>query len=150
MRFDPITQMGKIDIQINKNIELSKQRNKLYESLPKKEKPKYSNILFLYIDAISRPEFIRSMKETQKFISKYYNSTKYSFYQMLKYQNFIFFTQQNVNPMFFGESMFNSNGSSILIAKGLTAAGATVLKHNVASFVEKAGGKLNGTLYIVR
>lgn len=43
-----------------------------------------------------------------------------------------------------------SNGSSILIAKGLTAAGATVLKHNVASFVEKAGGKLNGTLYIVR
>jgi hypothetical protein len=66
LRFDPITQMGKIDIQINKNIELSKQRNKLYESLPKKEKPKYSNILFLYIDAISRPEFIRSMKETQK------------------------------------------------------------------------------------
>ena len=43
-----------------------------------------------------------------------------------------------------------SNGSSILIAKGLTAAGATVLKHNVASFVERAGGKLNGTLYIVR
>lgn len=43
-----------------------------------------------------------------------------------------------------------SNGSSILIAKGLTAAGATVLKHNVTSFVEKAGGKLNGTLYIVR
>ena len=114
LKFDPITQMGKIDIQINKNIELSKQRNKLYESLPKKEKPKYSNILFLYIDAISRPEFIRSMKETQKFISKYYNSTKYSFYQMLKYQNFIFFTQQNVNPMFFGESMFNSNGTSIL------------------------------------
>ena len=33
---------------------------------------------------------------------------------MLKYQNFIFFTQQNVNPMFFGESMFNSNGTSIL------------------------------------
>lgn len=43
-----------------------------------------------------------------------------------------------------------SNGSSILIAKGLTAAGATVLKHNIASFVEKAGGNLNGTLYIVR
>ena len=114
LKFDPITQMGQIDIEIMKNIKLSQERTKLYEKLPKKEKPKYSNILFLYIDAISRPEFIRSMKETQKFISKYYNSSKYSFYQMLKYQNFIFFTQQNVNPMFFGESMFNSNGSSIL------------------------------------
>ena len=115
LNFDPITQMGQIDISINKNQELIKTRKKLYESLPLKEKPKYSNILFLYIDAISRPEFIRSMKNTQNFLSKYYyNSSKYSFYQMLKYQNFIFFTQQNVNPMFFGESMFNSNGTSIL------------------------------------
>ena len=115
LNFDPITQMGQIDISINKNQELIKTRKKLYESLPLKEKPKYSNILFLYIDAISRPEFIRSMKHTQNFLSKYYyNSSKYSFYQMLKYQNFIFFTQQNVNPMFFGESMFNSNGTSIL------------------------------------
>ena len=115
LKFDPITQMGKIDIEINKNTRISKERKKLYDSLPNKEKPKYSNILFLYIDAISRPEFIRSMKETQEFLSKkYYNSSKYSFYQMLKYQNFIFFTQQNVNPMFFGESMFNSNGTSIL------------------------------------
>ena len=114
LKFDPITQMGKIDIEINKNNKLIKERNKIYKSLSKKEKPKYSNILFLYIDAISRPEFIRSMKQTQKFLSKYYNSSKYSFYQMLKYQNFIFFTQQNVNPMFFGESMFNSNGTSIL------------------------------------
>ena len=114
LKFDPITQMGEINIEINKNEKLSKKRKKLYESLTSKEKPKYSNILFLYIDAISRPEFIRSMKETQRFLSKYYNSSKYSFYQMLKYQNFIFFTQQNVNPMFFGESMFNSNGTSIL------------------------------------
>ena len=114
LNFDPITQMGKVDINIYKNIQLIEERKKLYDSLPKKEKPKYANILFLYIDAISRPEFIRSMKHTQNFLAKYYNSTKYSFYQMLKYQNFIFFTQQNVNPMFFGESMFNSNGTSIL------------------------------------
>ena len=114
LNFDPITQMGKIDINIYKNPKLIKERKKLYETLQKKERPKYNNILFLYIDAISRPEFLRSMKHTQNFLSKYYNSTKYSFYQMMKYQNFIFFTQQNVNPMFFGESMFNSNGTSIL------------------------------------
>ena len=114
LKFDTITQLGQINIEINKNEKLSKERKNIYDSLPIKEKPKYKNILFLYIDAISRPEFIRSMKETQKFINKYHNSSKYSFYQMLKYQNFIFFTQQNVNPMFFGESMFNSNGTSIL------------------------------------
>ena len=114
LNFDPINKMGKIDIKINKNEKMSKERNNIYESLLPEEKPKYKNILFIYIDAISRPEFVRAMKHTEKFLSKYYNSEEKSFYQMMKYQNFIFFTQQNVNPMFFGESMFNSNGTSIL------------------------------------
>ena len=114
LRFDPLTEMGKIDIRINRNETLAKERNDIYNSLLPKDKPKYNNILFLYIDAISRPEFIRAMKNTEKFLSKYYNSSEKSFYQMMKYHNFIFFTQQNVNPMFFGESMFNSNGTSIL------------------------------------
>ena len=114
LKFDPITKMGNININIIKNETLSKERNDIYNSILPKDKPKYNNILFLYIDAISRPEFLRSMKHTIEFISKYYNSTEKSFYQMMKYQNFIFFTQQNVNPMFFGESMFNSNGTSIL------------------------------------
>ena len=114
LKFDPITQMGNIDIKINKKEKIANERNKIYNSLLPKDKPKYNNILFLYIDAISRPEFVRSMKNTEKFLSKYYNSTEKSFYQMMKYQNFIFFTQQNVNPMFFGESMFNANGTSIL------------------------------------
>ena len=114
LKFDPITKMGDINIKINKKENLAKERNNIYNSLLPKDKPKYSDILFIYIDAISRPEFVRSMKHTEKFLSKYYNSTEKSFYQMMKYQNFIFFTQQNVNPMFFGESMFNSNGTSIL------------------------------------
>lgn len=114
LKFDPITKMGNINITINKKENLAKERNDLYNSLLPRDKPKYSNILFIYIDAISRPEFVRAMKHTEKYLSKYYNSTEKSFYQMMKYQNFIFFTQQNVNPMFFGESMFNSNGTSIL------------------------------------
>ena len=114
LKFDPITKMGNINIKINKKENVAKKRNDIYNSLLPKDKPKYNNILFIYIDAISRPEFVRSMKHTEKFISKYYNSSEKSFYQMMKYQNFIFFTQQNVNPMFFGESMFNSNGTSIL------------------------------------
>lgn len=114
LKFDPISKMGNIEIKINKKEKLAKERNDIFNNLLPKDKPKYNNILFLYIDAISRPEFLRSMKHTEKFISKYFNSTEKSFYQMMKYQNFIFFTQQNVNPMFFGESMFNSNGTSIL------------------------------------
>ena len=114
IKFDVLTNMGNINIKINKKEKISKERNEIYNSLLHKNKPKYSNILFLYIDAISRQEFVRSMKHTEKFLSKYYISKEKSFYQMMKYQNFIFFTQQNVNPMFFGESMFNSNGTSIL------------------------------------
>ena len=114
LKFDPVTEMGKIDIKINRNEILAKERNDIYNTLLPKDKPKYNNILFLYIDAISRPEFIRAMKNTEKYLSKYINSSEKSFYQMMKYHNFIFFTQQNVNPMFFGESMFNSNGTSIL------------------------------------
>lgn len=114
LKFDSLTKMGKIDIKINRNETLVKERNEIYNNLLPKDKPKYNNILFLYIDAISRPEFIRAMKNTEKFLSKYFNSSEKSFYQMMKYHNFIFFTQQNVNPMFFGESMFNSNGTSIL------------------------------------
>ena len=114
LKFDPVTEMGKIDIKINRNEILAKERNDIYNTLLPKDKPKYNNILFLYIDAISRPKFIRAMKNTEKYLSKYFNSSEKSFYQMMKYHNFIFFTQQNVNPMFFGESMFNSNGTSIL------------------------------------
>ena len=114
LHFDPITKLGKINISINKNEKLINERNGIYDNLKISQKPKYKDFLFLYIDAISRPEFIRSMKQTQKFLNKYYNNNRKSFYQMMKYQSFIFFTQQNTNPMFFGESMFNSNGTSIL------------------------------------
>ena len=94
LKFDPVTEMGKIDIKINRNETLAKKRNDIYNTLPPKDKPKYNNIIFLYIDAISHHEFIRAMKNTEKFLSKYYNSSEQSFYQMMKYQNYIFFTQQ--------------------------------------------------------
>ena len=95
-------------------MKLWQKKEMIYNTLLPKDKPKYNNILFLYIDAISGPEFIRAMKNTEKYLSKYFNSSEKLFYQMMKNHNFIFFTQQNVNPMFFGESMFNSDGTSIL------------------------------------
>jgi len=113
LKFEPLKEMGKINIKINPNETLAKERNDIYNSILPKDKPKYNNILFLYIDAISLPEFIRAMKNTEKYLSKYFNSSEKSFYQMMKYHNF-FFAQQNINPIFFGESIFNSNGTSIL------------------------------------
>ena len=76
--------MGKIDIKINRNEALAKKRNDVYNTLLPKDNPKYNNILFLYIDVISHPKFIRAMKNSEKFLSKYYNSSEQSFYQMMK------------------------------------------------------------------
>ena len=92
LKFDPVTEMGKIDIKINRNEALAKKRNDIYNTLLPKDKPKYNNILFLYIDVISHLKFIRAMENSEKFLSKYYNSSEQSFYQMMKYHNFIFFT----------------------------------------------------------
>ena len=90
LKFDTVTEMGKIDIKINRNETLAKKRNDIYNTLPQKDKPKYNNILFLYIDAISHPEFIRAMKNTEKY------SSKKSFYQIMKYHNFIFSPKMSI------------------------------------------------------
>ena len=84
LKFDPLTEMGKIDIKINQNETIAKERNDIYNSLLPKDKHKYNNILFLYIDAISFPEFIRAMKNIQNYLSKYFNSSEKSFYQIMK------------------------------------------------------------------
>jgi len=64
--------MGKIYIIINRNESLEKEVNNIYNTLLPKDKPKYNSILFSYIDEISHPEFIRAMKSTEKFLSKYF------------------------------------------------------------------------------
>jgi len=116
LNFNPITELGTIKIIINRNEKLVKEREEIFNKLPKEKIPRYKNFLFIYIDAISRPHFVRKMKHTQNFLKQYYNSNEKSFYQMLKYQSFIYFTPPNVNPMFYGESMFNSNGTHIIKA----------------------------------
>ena len=48
-------------------MKLWQKKEMIYNTLLPKDKPKYNNILFLYIDGISRPEFIRAMKNTEKY-----------------------------------------------------------------------------------
>lgn len=118
LKFNPVTQFGEITMNIQRNEKLVKEREEIFKSLPKKNIPKYKNILYIYIDALSRAHFMRKMKYTKAFISKFFNNkdkTK-SAYQMMKYHAFIYFTPPNVNPMFYGESMMNSNGTNIIRA----------------------------------
>ena len=117
IKFDPITEKGKINIKINRKNKVAEERNKIYNNLPKDEIPRYKDFLFIYIDSLSRAHFVRKFKKTQKFLEQFYKPNKlYDFYQMIKYHSLLFFTLPNANPMFYGESMFNSNGTSILKA----------------------------------
>ena len=122
LEFDEMTKLGKIQINITKNEELVKERNKKSnnDTLVK-------NILMIYVDSISRQHFIRKMKKTSNFIEKYIKETgtiqeeetnsdsaNLLAYQFLKYHAFIYFTQPNTNPMFYGESMVHNNGTHII------------------------------------
>ena len=74
----------KIDVKFNE--ELSNERNQI---INQDESPK-NNILFLYIDILSRPHFFRKMKNLSKFLSQF-NSNKnksYEVFQFMKYQSF--------------------------------------------------------------
>jgi hypothetical protein len=115
LKFDPETKKGHIGIKLEKNETLVKERRDNYDKLDKDEIPKYKNLLFIYIDSVSRAHFIRKMKKTQSFLEQFYGENNmYDFYQMLKYHSLLFFTFPNVHPMFYGEYSNNGNGSSIL------------------------------------
>jgi hypothetical protein len=111
--FDRETKLGTVHININKNEKMVKQR----ETLRKENPTKIENILYIYVDSISRQHFLRKMKKTAAFIKKYMgkgSKTEMSSYQFMKYHTFIYFTQPNSNPMFYGESMYHNNGTHII------------------------------------
>ncbi len=96
---------GKIEIKINHKDKLSKER-KLLEK-------KYSNdVLFLFMDNLSRVHFYRHYKRTKEFLKKFLTfegysneidkEQKYHGFEFLKYQKFDGATLQNALPMFSG------------------------------------------------
>ena len=113
LKFNQSTNLGEITLSVKRNETLVKLRN---EQANKNLNPiKSKNILLIYIDSISRAHFKRKMKKTMEVLDKLLITTKkYSFYQFLKYQAFIYFTQLNTNPMFYGKSMFTKSGTHIL------------------------------------
>ena len=110
---------GKIKINLIKNNSLIKER----EKISKNTKTIFDNILFIYLDSLSRQHFKRKMKYLSSFIEKYMDKninnkedTNFKSYQFLKYHTFAPFTQKNVQPMFYGEKMDpnTSNGTSLI------------------------------------
>ena len=110
---------GHITISIEKNETLVKEREKIRKE--KNIKYLYKNILFIYIDAISRNHFLRKMKKTTEFIEKVLYDSKNPksdnemvSFQFFKYHAFAPWTHITVVPMFYGETMINKNGTNIV------------------------------------
>ena len=79
-----------INIDLKYDEKLSRNRNKIIEE---KKGPKLYNILFVYIDSLSRSHFFRKMEKVSRFLEKFFskeknNSTKYESFQFMKYQTF--------------------------------------------------------------
>ena len=96
-----------ININLKYNEKLSKNRNKIIED---HKNPKLYNILFLYIDSLSRSHFFRKMEKVSSFLEKFFskennNSTKYESFQFMKYQTFKNdYYKSSIQTMFYKQS----------------------------------------------
>ena len=103
---------GKIEININYKEKLAQKRKLL-------EKENASNVLFLFIDNLSRVHFYRQYKKTMQFLKQFLKyegysnekskEQKYHGFEFLKYQKFNGATVQNATPMFSGVYLDKNN-----------------------------------------
>ena len=118
-----------------------------------KFKIRYDNILFIFIDAVSKNYFRRKFPLTSNLLSNYlvtnneYNNNKnnnINAYQFLKYNNFRPSTQVNVLPMFYGDSMKSQKGSSLIKyfkEKGYITGGSENICHKELFLLEEGKNK---------
>ena len=117
--YDKNTKKRTIEINLIKNETLSKERKQIETNQENKNISLYKNILFIYIDCISRQHFLRKMKKTSSFLEKfmkYDSSLSLSSYQFMKFQAFAGWTNPNVLPMFYSSRI---NGNQIHVLKYL-------------------------------
>jgi hypothetical protein len=101
---------AKISINVSFRMNLSKERK-----LKENNKSIYNNVLFIFLDTLSRAHFQRAMKKTSQFVEKYmkYNNL-YSAYQFNKYHSVGHETHPNIAPMYFGKPMKERRGKNII------------------------------------
>ena len=99
------------------NVHYNKTLSELRKSQEKNSKPLYKNILVIYIDAVSRPHFIRKMKKTTEFISQFmgYNNNKnFQSFQFFKVQSYPGVTKGNLYRMIYGKPIEAKKSKSII------------------------------------
>ena len=110
---------GEIEINLRFNLCLSKNRKQI-----ENKNSLYKNILFIFIDSLSRPQFLRKLPKTSNFLLKFMKYKGYSLeknkthnfhgFEFLKYHALGNATFGNEIPMIYGkrfneENMFNIN-----------------------------------------
>ena len=122
---------GKITINLKKNENLIQKKRKIAVNFP----VKFENIYVIYLDAISRNNFIRRLKKATKIFEKIIHTNQkrekefknYNAFQFFKYHNFNEHTQGNIFPIFYGNKGRSNRGISIvkfLNEKGFITAAA--------------------------
>ena len=111
---------GEINITINYDEELSKERKKLENN---NTNILYDNVIYIFLDAISRNHFTRVYKKSAEFIEKFFKyeginneierSQKYHGFQFFKQHSLKEFTIGNNIPMFYGGSHYSKKVVSI-------------------------------------
>ena len=95
-----------VNIQIKKNETLIFERSNLYNSF--KNSTMFKNILYIYIDSLSRNHFRRKLPKTFKWLEEHYQNPEspFSSYQFLKYHSLTYYTYANMIPGYFGVHKF--------------------------------------------
>ena len=132
--YDKESKRRNIEINVIKNRTLAQERKMIETNPANPYKSLYKNILFIYIDCISRQHFLRTMKKTSSFLEKFmsFNSSlSLSSYQFMKYQTFCGWTNPNVLPMFYSSKI---PGKAIHLLTFLKQNGfVTAHTHNLCS-----------------
>ena len=153
VHFNNETDAGNLTMELRQDKRLIYKRRKLSA----KYKVRYDNILFIFIDAVSKNHFKRKFPLTSNLLSKYLitnindeeNSEKNNLnninaYQFLKYNNFRPSTQVNILPMFYGDSMKSQQGTSLIKyfkEKGYITGGSENICHKELFLLEEDKNK---------
>lgn len=150
VHFNNETDKGTLTIELRQDKRLIYKRRKLAA----KFKVRYDNILFIFIDAVSKNHFRRKFPLTSNLLSKYLmtdlnNDNKniennITAFQFLKYNNFRPSTQVNIIPMFYGESMKSQKGTSLIKyfkEKGYITGGSENICHRELFLLEQDKNK---------
>jgi hypothetical protein len=95
-------QPPEVNLRIAVDQQLIAKREQLYNSF--KDKTISKNVLFVFIDSLSRDNFRRKLKRSKAWLEKYYNNKKSEAesFQFLKYHGIASWTIINMTPTTFG------------------------------------------------